>query len=511
MDSVSPAATQDKCASAVMDLARQLVGAVESAGQAGDPIHQLELGLWKRLLAMGRAAMDYFLSLVGDGDEGERLSTAEGTLLKRSEHPHARRYVSIFGEFLIPRWVYVRREGQRIESAPLDARLQLPERDFSYPLQNWSQMLSVQMPYRQVGEVLDRLLGLQLSVSTLERLNTAMADAVAAYWEKTATAPSDQGDLVVISADGKGIPIHKRANASATIEAHDHQRGPKPDRKRMAVLGAVYEATARPRSVEAVWQSLFQDPTLEAANDEPSAKGDGPIDKRLRGCLAQVDEQGKERNPRGPLFAWLGEQVRQRDPRQEKPLLVLMDGQHCLWEDARGVIEPQRQRVEILDLLHATSKLWELVHLFHPSGTQAAYRAMRFCTRVLLLGHIEELTVWFRDEAKALESSARQRLESICGYFDHHGHRMRYADYLAAGYPIASGVIEGACRHVVRDRMERSGMRWCLEGAAAMLDLRCVYLNGQWEDFMAQRIASENARLYPNAPAGGTVQWPVAA
>jgi hypothetical protein len=367
------------------------------------------------------------------------------------------------------------------------------------------------MPYRPVGEVLNCLLGLQVSVSTLERLNTAVADAVPAYWEKTPTAPSDQGDLVVISADGKGIPIHKRGSAGATIEAHDHQRGPKPDRKRMAVLGAVYEACARPRSVEEVWQSLFREPALEAANDEPSAKRAGPIDKRLRGCLAQVDEQGKEHNPRGPLFAWLGKELRQRDPQQKKTPVAVMDGQHCLWDDIRRVIDPERKLVEILDLLHATSKLWELVHLFHSSGTPEAYRAMRFCTRVLLLGHIQELTAWFRDEAKALDAPGCQRLESICGYFDHHGHRMRYADYLAAGYPIASGVIEGACRHVVRDRMERSGMRWCLDGAAAMLDLRCVYLNGQWEDFMAQRISSENARLYPNAPASAQIQWPVAA
>ena len=73
---------------------------------------------------------------------------------------------------------------------------------------------------------------------------------------------------------------------------------------------------------------------------------------------------------------------------------------------------------------------------------------------------------------------------------------MRYDEYLVAGYPIASGVIEGACRYVVKDRMERAGMRWTVPGAQAMLDLRTTYVNGQCEDFHRYRIAREKRRLY---------------
>jgi hypothetical protein len=75
---------------------------------------------------------------------------------------------------------------------------------------------------------------------------------------------------------------------------------------------------------------------------------------------------------------------------------------------------------------------------------------------------------------------------------------MRYDVYLAAGYPIASGVIEGACRHMVKDRMERSGMRWTLESAQAMLDVRSTYINGDWDTFMKYRIEKETQRLYPH-------------
>ncbi len=73
---------------------------------------------------------------------------------------------------------------------------------------------------------------------------------------------------------------------------------------------------------------------------------------------------------------------------------------------------------------------------------------------------------------------------------------MRYDEYLAAGYPIGSGVVEGACRHLVKDRLEQTGMRWTVNGAQAMLHLRAIYLNGQWNAFVNYRIETEQARLY---------------
>ena len=88
---------------------------------------------------------------------------------------------------------------------------------------------------------------------------------------------------------------------------------------------------------------------------------------------------------------------------------------------------------------------------------------------------------------------------------------MRYDQYLAAGYPIATGVIEGACRHVVKDRLERAGMQWVFEGAQAMLDLRTVHLSRQWDEFQAYRIQKEAERLYPHASLTQDVQWPIAA
>ena len=68
--------------------------------------------------------------------------------------------------------------------------------------------------------------------------------------------------------------------------------------------------------------------------------------------------------------------------------------------------------------------------------------------------------------------------------------------YLAAGYPIGSGVAEGACRHLVKDRLEQTGMRWTVTGAQAMLHVRALYLNDQWEEYLEFRVEQEQARLY---------------
>ena len=99
---------------------------------------------------------------------------------------------------------------------------------------------------------------------------------------------------------------------------------------------------------------------------------------------------------------------------------------------------------------------------------------------------------------RGLSQSKKKKLAQVCNYFHRNRDRMRYDEYLAAGFPIASGVIEGACRHVVKDRMERAGMRWTIDGAQAMLDLRSTSINDQWSAFQTHRIKTDTRRLYPN-------------
>ena len=201
------------------------------------------------------------------------------------------------------------------------------------------------------------------------------------------------------------------------------------------------------------------------------------------------------------IFGWMAAEVRARTPGDTKPLCVLMDGQETLWRAAQQYV-PGGNVTEILDLLHVTPRIWSAAYLFHSEGSRAAVEFVKDRVLRILQGKGHSVTAWLRwmGDYRGLPASKKEQLNKICDFFDKNCERMRYDEYLEAGYPIATGVIEGACRHLVKDRLERAGMRWVLQGAQSMLHLRSIHLSGLWDEFTAYRIKREGQRLYPNAP-----------
>jgi hypothetical protein len=498
------AMTQDKAR--IGDQLEGLWAEVVTAAQAGTGVHEIEGKLLRGVLKLGYELLGCFFRLVGPGDVGPQTTLSDGRVVKRLKAEHTRPYQSVLGDFELARWVYGTREEQRIEYVPVDERLQLPESSFSYLLQDWAQELVTALPHHSVAQILKKILGISVSVSALERMNGAMAETVEPYWEMMPPVPAPDGQFLVASADGKGVPIRKPPT-TAPLPIYDPQAGPKPDRKKMAIVGAVYDAQPYVRTPEQVWRALFQMPA-PAANDDTLAPRPSPIAKAVRASLTVDGADGVPINARETIFTWLGEPIQHRDPPGNKRVVALMDGQGCLWDDAQAIRAHRDNGVEVLDLLHATSHLWSLVPVFHDPSIQL--NAMKCYTRLLLHGGVKHLVVWFRYRAEesALTSAERQRVNTVCNYFETHQHRMRYDEYLAAGYPIASGVIEGACRHVVKDRLERTGMHWTIPGAQAMLKLRCVAINEQWDEFTQFRIQRETERLYPERKAHETLEWP---
>ena len=169
--------------------------------------------------------------------------------------------------------------------------------------------------------------------------------------------------------------------------------------------------------------------------------------------------------------------------------------------------------VEILDLLHVTPRLWQAAHLFCKEGSDEARAFVRARVLRVLSGEVKGVLKGLRrlGSTRGLAGKKKKDLHKVCRYLSNNAARMRYDFYLKKGYPIASGVIEGACRHYVKDRLERSGMRWSREGAQSMLDVRSEYLNGDWEAFHVFRIEQETQRLYPQRRILEGVQWPLAA
>lgn len=470
---------------------------VATAARDGTPVHEVERGLWQQLLRLGNHLLGDFFAQVGDGDQGGTVHSPDGQDWQRLDDRHARRYVSVFGSFHLQRVVYGSREGQKIEFVPLDNRLQLPEGVYSYLLQDWSQGLCVESAFGQVSQTLNRMLGLSVGVDGLERINAAMAQRVDDYRRDRPTpAPETEGAVAVASADGKGIVMRRSADDPAP-PAH-RTKGEKASQKRMAMVATVYTVDRAVRTPEEVVAALFRDERGDRADQPPRPK---PQHKRVMASLSGVDEEGEEQSAVDKVHEWMIDELVERnraDHDWQRPMVFLYDGQESLWE--------ARQRhlpgtgVDVLDLLHVTPRLWQAAHVFHPEKSAAAETFVRArCLRVLQ-GRVDGVIRGLRAMAtqQGVSGSKQKTLTQVCAYLKTNRGRMRYDEYLAAGYPIASGVIEGACRHLVKDRMERAGMHWTPAGAQAMLDVRSVQIDGDWAKYQTYWIQRETQRLYPH-------------
>jgi len=472
------------------------------------PIHEVESKTLKIFLRGGRIALQLLVDCLGDGDVGEEHQLPDGTVVRRSAEAQPRPYVSIFGELDIWQYVYAQREGQVIEFAAIEARLALPEGKFSYVLQDWDQSFAMEQPFGTVNKTVRKILDLNQHVDSLERMNREMAKPVEAFHASQAVPPKEEeGEIFVQTADGKGVPIRRPADAPPIMD-HQHRSGPKPDRKKMATVGAVYSIDRFRRTPEDVVESLFRDPTKK----RPKTRRVHPRHKRMRAMLDHHDVHGDEVDGRAAIFGWIQGEMAARHAGSTKPIICIMDGEEALW-NMRDIFSQQSPMIDILDLLHVTPRLWNAAFVFYPRESGAAEHFVRERLLRILRGEVKAVVRGLRrmGTARGLRGSKLIRLRTICGYLEKNRHRMRYHEYLAEGYPIASGVIEGACRHVVKDRLERTGMNWIIPGAQAMLNLRCIYLTEQWDSFITFRIARETKRLYPYRDTLQTLPWSVAA
>jgi hypothetical protein len=464
----------------------QLQEGVRRAAREGRPIHEVEEDLWSELLQIGHDALELFLRLQGPGDMGETVTLPSGAVCQRLQELHARRYVSIFGEFELQRVVYGSREGQKIEFVPLDNRLQLPAGVFSYVLQNWDQSLCVEEAFGQASATMRRMLRLKQSVNSLEHMNQEMAREATTFMLNR-PQPEQEGEIVVASADQKGIVLRRQLD-DPPPKAH-RGKGDKASQKRMATVATVYSVDRYHRTAEEVVAALFRDPP-KPKQDRPRPQG-----KEVWATLPRDERPGSGIDA---AFAWMIGELYLRDRAKDKPLVYISDGQETLWE-ARQQWLPERA-VNILDLLHVTPRLWKAAHVFHKEGSPAAEDFVRDRLLRVLQGHAGGVVRGLREMATkhGVRGAKKQTIAKVCAYLQANLERMHYDEYLRAGYPIASGAVEGACRHLVKDRMERAGMHWTVAGAQAMLDVRSIEVSDLWDEYQQYRIEVETQRLYPD-------------
>jgi hypothetical protein len=475
---------------------------VRQAGDQGQRIDQVERGLFPQAMEMCLEMLGAFVAAHGDGDEGAEIERDERTL-RKLEEPHDKRYLSIFGELIIPRYVYGTREGQVIEWVPLDAALGLPAGENSYVLEDWLERLCVKEAYGEGVADLRAWLGTSVSVRTAEGINRKLAEYSEGYrLNQGMPSPEEDEELLVVTADGKGVrmrrPLEQRlreealaagmpaAQTAPRASPDESERSRRVSKKQMAYVGAVYSIAPFVRTAADVID--------EVRRRKRSPERPRPVQKHVWAEMTRIRE-GEIWSAAPLLFIEMAVERHQRDPEREKTLVCLMDGERQLWELQK---EWFGRGVGILDLFHALKRLWEVCDCVHSKKSRAESEFVTHHLRMLLEGKVGYVIRNFRGliKQRGLRGTKKKTVESAITYYENNREHMRYDEYLAAGYPIASGVIEGACHHFVKDRMEGAGMRWELEGAQAMLSLRAIYLNGQWDDFIAYRVVREQTSLY---------------
>jgi hypothetical protein len=461
----------------------QALGAYAGRAAAeGRRIDEVERELFRRLLEVGRALLAAFVAAHGQGDEGPAHTDAAGRTWRRLPAPRRRRYVSAFGELKLSRFAYGTREGQKVRAVPLDRRLGLPAGQFSYLVEDRAQRMCLNGSFREAAASLAALPGLRPGVRSLERMNRQVAAGAEAFRERQPAPPeAPEGHLLVVTADGKGVPVRRPPGSPRP----PRRLGPgqKAAKKRMAYVGAVYDIAPSARAAG--------DVVGEVRRGRPG-KRPAPEHKRL---WAEMTPEGQSNAGRLALFRRLAAEAAARDPCRRRRVVCLLDGERWLWERQRAAFP---DAVGVLDVFHVLEHLWRVARCFHPEGSAAAERFVASRLRRLLDGGAAGVIAGLRRRrARAgLSAHKRQVLRGAAGYLENNREHLRYDEYLRAGYPIGSGVAEGACRHLVKDRMGRAGMRWTAPGARAMLALRAISLNGDWEGFLEHRIREEQAKLY---------------
>jgi hypothetical protein len=476
--------------------AAELLSLIVASASQGRSFDEVERKVHQSVLEMGQQAMNLFVGLQGDGDLGESVTGSDGRELYRSENTVSTKVRSIFGCHCFWQFAYSKGSHEKIELLPISARMSLPELQWSYLLQEFSQMLAVDSSYEQAVKTLGRILCSKYSVDTAQQVNHAMGAAAQSFIENLPSPlPDSEASILVASADCKGVPLVKED--AQKVAAFESQKK-RPGNRRMAAVTSVYSVQPHHRTAEDITMAMFREEPFEETTRPPRPK---PKNKNTTAHMPQLADEGDGTQLLLTAIcvgiAWLATQIQSRR-RADQELVVLMDGQESLWSELECYIG-QAEMIPILDIIHVLSYLWEAAGLFEKNEQARKAFTRERCLRVLK-GDVQAVIKGLRrmGTTAGLSGNPKRDLARICTYLENNAGRMRYDEYLAKGYPIATGVIEGACRHLVKDRMERSGMRWTLQGASDMLNVRALHQSDHWQAFLEKRIQTATETIHKN-------------
>ena len=305
----------------LIELAEQLEASIREAAQARKPLYEVEKDTFGYALRIGYAAIEQLLILQGDGDLGESVVTKDGRRLERSEEPAERPLRTVFGEHTIRAYVYAAGSHEAIELRPVNARLSLSAGCPSYFFEEFSQYFCVDQAFGQASQGLATVLHQEVSVNTLEHINRRMGGQAEGFLNELPTPPAKkEGELLVFTADGKGVPLVKED--AERVPAFDKVE--RPGNRRMATLAAVYTINPYVRTPEQIVAALFRDDKGPRPKDRPQPQFKH-VTARFTSMREDPDGELWESNGTIEAFLWAEEQIAARRRLGQK-LLRLMDG-----------------------------------------------------------------------------------------------------------------------------------------------------------------------------------------
>ena len=460
---------------------KNLVEYVTGEASRSRTAYEVELTLFRRLLALGAQLLRLFF-VQRAAVRPSQPTALDGTRLTYQEK-RPTTYFSVFGKVRFRRH-YFHSLGQK-GVCPLDAKLSLPWRCYSDLLRDWAEYCTTNESYDESNGVLKRILGLSISKQALETAVQEDAVDVEAFYEQKATPCLEtEGPILVIQADGKGVPMVRTKPADQSAR---RGKGQKRTKKKEAVVTAIYTIAPYPRTPQQVADALMRD--LER-DKEPERTSTQPQRPAPVGKEVQATMKGKD-------FALerLVRRVAQREGAHIQQRAALTDGDGAL---QMRILSKFPDFELVLDIIHVSEYLWNAANaLFgetHPDRTAWVQDQLLQILSGRTTAVIQTLESLVQDPSTS--PAQHQVMNTTIGYYRRNLPYMRYDRYLDRGWPIGSGVVEGTCGHLVKDRMEQSGMRWTKSGAQAILDLRAVRVNDDWDAYQRFRRQHQHQRLY---------------
>jgi hypothetical protein len=375
---------------------------------------------------------------------------------------------------------------------PRDAVLNLPRRGYSWQLQQLAVLFAQCGSYEQAREFVAAATGVKVGKRQLEQVTgEACADAPGFYPALAGQREPERpgpGLPLVISADGKGVAMRPQARRRRTVAPGRRVRnfekrrgtGEKTGCMRMAQAGCVFDADPVPRTPEQVMAS---------------GAGGGTEAPRALRCWYAADIAADREHITGEVF----QEAARRDPGHARPWIALVDGDNHQIRLFQGAAAARGVTVTIIiDFIHVLEYLWKAAWCFHAPRDPAMEDWVTAQGLDILHGRVPQVISRISDLAAAHPPRpGSEHAKIIRKTLSYLGNKQPYLDYpraLAAGWPIATGVIEGACRHLIGDRMGITGARWGLDGAQAILQLRAIRANGDLGTYWNHHITREHQR-----------------